>query len=250
MSRLSRWVLVIICLSSLPIATSANNIPIANAGPDQYIFTDNFARLQGSATDPDNDPITSYAWMLATSPAGSMTIIQYPDEADPRFLADTAGQYDLSLLVSDGMDLSNPDFVSVFVADLLLPQAVATASPVSGIAPLAVQFDGSNSFSQLFDGATVVNGTGSLWDDGNLSTFFYDWNFGDGSPPSPVVAPIHTYDQPGIYTVTFGVLDSFGQFSEVSLDVTVNAIPIPSAVLLFGSGLLGLISLARRKKAA
>ena len=34
-----------------------------------------------------------------------------------------------------------------------------------------------------------------------------------------MVAPIHTYDQPGIYTVTFGVLDSFGQFSEVSLDV-------------------------------
>ena len=39
-------------------------------------------------------------------------------------------------------------------------------------------------------------------------------------------------------------------FDNVSIMADVNAVPIPAAVWLFGSGLLGLIGVARRKKAA
>lgn len=225
-----------------------NSVPIADAGPDQYILTDTTTRLQGSAVDPNGEPIISYEWNLDASPAGSSSIIQYPDEPDPRFFADTAGQYDLSLRASDGIDWSNPDTVSVFLADLLTPQAVIDAIPTSGVAPLTVQFDGSNSFTRLFDGTDIISGTGSAWDDGSLSTLFYDWNFGDGSAPSPDAAPSHTFALPGTYTVTLGLLDSFSQFDEMTIEITVNAVPVPPAVWLFGTGLVGLIGVARRKK--
>ena len=42
-----------------------------------------------------------------------------------------------------------------------------------------------------------------------------------------------------------------GCFSDLAIDnVVVSAVPVPAAVWLFGSGLLGLIGVARRKKAA
>ena len=222
----------------------ANSAPIANAGPDIYTLVDSVGLL-GGATDPDGDPIVAYEWTLDASPAGSTGVIQWPDEPDPLFFFDTLGQYDLSLRASDGMDWSNPDSMSVFAAELIGPKAVATASPLSGTAPLTVQFDGSDTFTQLFDGTSIINGTGSLWDDGTLSSFLYRWNFGDGSDFSSEVAPSHTYAAPGTYTVTFAVLQ-LGKGDELFFDVTV--VPIPAAVWLFGSGLLGLIGIARRKK--
>jgi hypothetical protein len=43
--------------------------------------------------------------------------------------------------------------------------------------------------------------------------------------------------------------DIVAMFAEGEIDV-VSPVPIPAAVWLFGSGLLGLIGIARRKKAA
>ena len=57
---------------------------------------------------------------------------------------------------------------------------------------------------------------------------------------------------PGFLTTqdTLGTaFDSFNGGSFTSFDYTVNAVPVPAAVWLFGSGLLGLIGIARRRKA-
>ena len=35
----------------------------------------------------------------------------------------------------------------------------------------------------------------------------YAWDLGDGSPPSAVVSPTHTYTQAGVYTVTLHASD-------------------------------------------
>jgi hypothetical protein len=42
---------------------------------------------------------------------------------------------------------------------------------------------------------------------------------------------------------------SFLEIDNVSVTADVSAVPVPAAVWLFGSGLLGLVGVARRKKA-
>lgn len=61
-------------------------------------------------------------------------------------------------------------------------------------------------------------------------------------------------DSVAIVTVDFGAgVDNFAElsFSEVTLSYNnqVSNVPVPAAVWLFGSGLLGLVGVARRKKA-
>jgi PKD repeat protein len=73
------------------------------------------------------------------------------------------------------------------------PVAVIEATPVSGVAPLTIQF----------------NGESSHWDRGIGTTSFYTWSFGDGdSAEAPMVQ--HTYLQPGSNEacLTFGAVGS------------------------------------------
>jgi len=92
----------------------------------------------------------------------------------------------------------------------------------TGPAPLTVQFDGSGSTVDPFG-----------------EPLAYDWNFGDGSAPSPLVAPQHTYAAPGTYTVVLGVLDGLSQFDDAFITIPIALYTLlPS--LLVGVGLLAL----------
>ena len=95
------------------------------------------------------------------------------------------------------------------------PQAVATASPTSGAAPLTVQFSGS----------------GSSDPDGDPITYSWDLN-GDGAyGDSTAISPSYTYTASGTYSATLRVTDSHGA-SSVSAPVTItvdagNTAPTP-----------------------
>ncbi len=71
-------------------------------------------------------------------------------------------------------------------------QANFKANPISGVAPLVVQF------------TNQPTGTVNTW----------LWNFGDGIT-STLESPAHTYPTPGVYTVTLTVNGSEGDASEV-----------------------------------
>lgn len=87
------------------------------------------------------------------------------------------------------------------------PLAQATADPASGPAPLAVQFDGS----------------GSLDPEGQ--PLAYAWDFGDGSPVSPAVAPLHVYQAAGSYQALLTVTDDVGQQASAALQVVAGGVP-------------------------
>jgi glucose/arabinose dehydrogenase len=90
------------------------------------------------------------------------------------------------------------------------PNAVATASPTTGPAPLAVSFDGS----------------GSSDPEGGPLTYAWDLD-GDGAfDDSTAVKPTFTYTQVRTYTVRLRVTDNAGNTS-VSLPLTITATNTP-----------------------
>ena len=93
------------------------------------------------------------------------------------------------------------------------PNAVATADPTSGAAPLVVSFDGSTSTDP----------------DGTIAS--HSWNFGDGDTDTGATVD-HTYDTAGSYTAVLTVTDNRGRTdtAPVSIEVIVGNIP-PTAVL-------------------
>jgi PKD repeat protein len=86
------------------------------------------------------------------------------------------------------------------------PVASFTATPQSGIAPLAV----------------VFNASGSSDPDGSIAS--YAWVFGDGTTGSGV-NPSHTYANPGTYNATLTVTDNRGATNSTSRVITASADP-------------------------
>lgn len=88
------------------------------------------------------------------------------------------------------------------------PVAVAGASPIHGLAPLAVQFSSERSYDP--DG-TIVS---------------YRWNFGDSSyPPEQSQAnPLHTYIQTGplTYHAELQVIDDHGAIATTSVEIHID----------------------------
>jgi PKD repeat protein len=83
------------------------------------------------------------------------------------------------------------------------PVASAAATPRSGIAPLAVSFDGR----------------GSTDADGSITS--YAWSFGDGTSANGATAS-HTYSTPGNYVATLTVTDNAGASASTTVAITVT----------------------------
>ena len=86
------------------------------------------------------------------------------------------------------------------------PVASVSASPTSGIAPLAVSFDGTASHDP----------------DGSIAS--YAWTFGDGASGTGATAS-HTYTSPGSYTATLTVTDDRGAAASTTVGITATTDP-------------------------
>ncbi len=88
--------------------------------------------------------------------------------------------------------------------------ARVTATPVTGTAPLTVNFDAS--------GSSALNGTITIW----------DWSFGDNQTASGVTTS-HTYSTPGVYAARVRVTATGGPFgnptSSTAAFITVTVPP-------------------------
>ncbi|MDD4484457.1 MAG: PKD domain-containing protein [Methanoregula sp.] len=104
------------------------------------------------------------------------------------------------------------------------PVANFTASPLTGTAPLTVQFT----------------------DHSTNSPTSWSWNFGDGNTANSTVQnPLHTYANPGNYTVSLTVANGFGSNTSTRTNYITVTTPAPLAAFT-GTPLSGTTPLAVR----
>jgi hypothetical protein len=112
------------------VPAGVNEPPVANAGSDQTVPVGAVAQLNGSASsDPENQTLT-YAWQFASKPSGSVAQLSSETSANPTFTPDVPGEYELELVVNDGVQNSLADSVIVRT-----PQSLALSPKAQSIAP-------------------------------------------------------------------------------------------------------------------
>jgi len=90
-----------------------NHRPIAHAGEDQYVDVGATVYLScKGSTDSDGDTL-SYSWGLLGLPHASKAHLNNPKSCETSFIADVAGRYVVTLLVSDGKTSSKGDSVVI-----------------------------------------------------------------------------------------------------------------------------------------
>jgi hypothetical protein len=90
-----------------------NQIPVANAGPDQTVTEGTLVTLDGSASsDPDGHTIT-YLWTSLSGATLSSATAKKPTFTAPDVSSDTPFKF--KLVVNDGYENSEPDTVTVTV---------------------------------------------------------------------------------------------------------------------------------------
>jgi subtilase family serine protease/flagellar hook assembly protein FlgD/Tol biopolymer transport system component len=109
---------------------SVNHAPVARAGADQVRNEGEIVTLDGAASsDQDGDALT-YHW---TQVSGPVVVLSDPAAASPAFVAPavsfTGAQLVFRLVVSDGVDPSAPDEVTVSVRDTAAPPSCSAARP-------------------------------------------------------------------------------------------------------------------------
>ena len=143
--------------------------------------------------------------------------------------------------------------------DNLLKNANLAAGFLTPGAPITVTFDmrgelqgaGGVVFIEVFSEFSGGGATGEIYTGGPLfpsdpvNWTSYTWNTNLGDDVSGgVTLQLKASCGP---VVGCGVN---AQFDNITISTDVSAVPVPAAVWLFGSGLLGLVGVARRKKAA
>ncbi|WP_440071155.1 ThuA domain-containing protein [Streptosporangium sp. OZ121] len=106
------------------------------------------------------------------------------------------------------------DFIGQGATDNQRPTVTVSATPVTGIAPLKVDF------------------TSTATDPDNNTPLTYKWNFGVNGSPEPTTADAsHTYNAPGTYTATVTVTDAKGASTSKTVSIKVDP---PSTACLTG----------------
>lgn len=167
-------------------STAVGNVPFA-------------VQFDGSGSSTAQPPIISYSWDFGDGAVAGAAAVTHTYS--------TPGTYSAVLTVSDNAGLTDQVSTPVIISaapelENQPPIASFTATPISGISPLKVSFDGSGSSDQ----------------DGSISEFV--WSFGDGSTAYGV-SPQHTFTAIANYTVTLRVTDDHAKTAISSRTVSV-----------------------------
>ncbi|WP_192930019.1 PKD domain-containing protein [Sphingomonas sp. NIC1] len=197
-------------------ATVANAAPVANAGPDQNVKNGTTVTLDGSASSDANGDALTYQWSMDARPTGSSAALSSTTVVKPTFVPDVAGNYVLSLVVSDGSLKSVADSVTI-------------TSTRTNAAPVANAGKDQNVPTRS---TVTLDGRGSSDADGDALKF--DWTL--TSKPAGSTAALSSNSQS---TTTF-TADIAGTYvaTLVVNDGTVNSSPSTVAVTAVAPSLM------------
>ena len=172
-------------------------------------------------TDISSGQVDSYSWNFGDSPLGYASP---GSDATTTHTYAQAGIYTVRLTVtnSGGSDsMAREIAVGQYSVELVPPNpsAMADADVFSGTAPLEVHFTDASVYY-------------------TTSKYYPTWDFGDGTY-SIEANPVHTYTQPGTYTVTLAATNLGGTDYD-SLTITVNPAAVLTSPTPPGGGALGL----------
>ena len=136
---------------------STNVAPTANPGPSQNVVVGAVVTMDGSASKDSDGGSLTFKWALIGKPVGSAASLTNPTYPNPKFTADLAGNYVVSLVVNDGKADST-------VATVSVTATVANAAPVANA--------GVNQ-NVVIASTVTLDGTAST--DANNDSLSYKW---------------------------------------------------------------------------
>ena len=194
-----------------------NAPPSSNAGPDQSVLFGNTALLDGSlSSDPESQPLT-YKWAIDSGPSGSAATLDDPTKAKPVFTPDMKGLYVITLVVNDGVNDSNMDFVVI---------TVYNNAPIANA--------GAAIYVPNFGDTAHLDGSASH--DPDLTPLTYAWTLiskPSGSTAAlsstTIVNPTITCDKKGAYIAQLKVSDGDLSATDQVLITCSDGVPVADA---------------------
>ncbi|BCE02006.1 endo-1,4-beta-xylanase [Marinicellulosiphila megalodicopiae] len=185
--------------------------PIVYAGDDFTIEQNQQAQFSATASDP-YDGVLTYQWTIEGENFDQLTAV---------YTFATAGIYDVEFSASNPVSGTTTDVVQVTVTQSVNenqePSAIFSASVLSGIAPLTVDFDAMLSSDQ----------------DGQIDQYLWSIN---GVSDNTMEQFSHEFTMAGTYTIELIVVDNEGKSSdafEKIINVTdpiANTLPVLKAI--------------------
>ncbi len=173
--------------------------------------------LVGTATDPENDPLTTnWTFTTVASDAGTTCTSSAAATLAPDVTCNDDAVVAATLTVDDGINAAVASDTTVTITNTAptLGAAVATSGPIATGAPVGVAVPFTDAASNDTHTATVE------WGDTTSNAATINEVAGSGSATA-----MHSYSQPGIYVIVVTVVDDNGAATSTSVEVHVNAVP-------------------------
>ena len=165
----------------------ANHSPEITSNPVTEAFIDSLYSYQVIAEDEDGDTLK---YFIEQGPVG-MSIDTLSGLVTWRPVDGQAGDHDVVVSVKDGKGgMGSQSFTVTVIKIYTAPEALFSADTTWGLVPLTVQF------------TDMSTGDITKW----------EWDFGD-SETDTLQNPVHTFSQPGSYTVKLKVTGPAGKSS-------------------------------------
>jgi len=192
-----------------PVAAIKN---VSNVGKDELVL------LNGTTSNSSDTRQLNYYWTLVSKPDGSTAQLSNPASSIPSFIADQFGDYEVSLMVDNGVKSSST--VSMIIS-------VSNQPPIANAGS-----DQSRSRGSLIR----LNGSGSSDVNGDKLSYRWEWiqtPLGSLAELSSATEanPMFTADLEGKYTLGLTVSDNYSESVTdfVEITITSNQPPLANA---------------------